>query len=139
MHDHVLIIDECSTGTSLALAHVAGVIALLKAAHAEWSPAAIHSAMMTTANPFDRHGGKLNRDDGKDNTPTPSPFNPPPNESDAAVRNETAAPLAMELDSSIPTKLLNPGLIYDANEEDVGIWVEQIVPHRLDVGMVLRI
>ncbi|CAN1343136.1 Subtilisin-like protease SBT1.7 [Linum perenne] len=77
------------SGTSMSCPHVAGLAALVKAAHPEWSPAAVKSALMTTA--------YVTYKDATGNASTPFDHG------------------AGHVD---PVSALNPGLIYDLTADD---------------------
>ncbi len=78
------------SGTSMAVPHVAGLAALLKERHPDWSPAALSSAFVTTARQ------DLVREDGE----TP------------------ADPFDMGGGHVVPNRAIDPGLIYDAGKAD---------------------
>lgn len=84
------------SGTSMSCPHVSGLAALLKAAHPDWSPAAIRSALMTTAYTSYKDGQKL-QDVATGRASTPSDHG------------------AGHVD---PVSALNPGLVYDLTVED---------------------
>ncbi|XP_002533167.2 subtilisin-like protease SBT1.7 [Ricinus communis] len=84
------------SGTSMSCPHVSGLAALLKAAHPDWTPAAIRSALMTTAYVSYKNGRNLQDSaSGKDSTPFDHG--------------------AGHVD---PVSALNPGLVYDLTADD---------------------
>ena len=83
------------SGTSMASPHVAGFGALVLAKNPKWSPAAVKSAMMTTA-------GDLKLADGTKDT-------------------DVFATGAGQVD---PARVLDPGLVYDAGYEDYMAFIQ---------------
>ncbi|KAM7529229.1 hypothetical protein LguiB_032639 [Lonicera macranthoides] len=84
------------SGTSMACPHVAGLAALIRANHPDWTAAAIRSALMTTASTTDNQDRLIAR--YEDMGPTNA--------------------LAIGAGHVNPQLAGDPGLIYDANESD---------------------
>ncbi|PON54592.1 Subtilase [Trema orientale] len=82
------------SGTSMACPHVSGIAALIRSAHPRWSPAAIKSAIMTTADVTD-HSGKPIMDGDK-----------------------PAGVFAVGAGHVNPGRALEPGLVYDIRPDE---------------------
>ncbi|KAL5973727.1 hypothetical protein ACLOJK_030383 [Asimina triloba] len=88
---------EFMSGTSMACPHVAGIVALLKSLHPDWSPAAMKSAIVTTASSTDESGGSIFA---------------------YGLSLKIADPFDFGGGIVNPNKAANPGLIYDMGMED---------------------
>ncbi|NVM77994.1 subtilisin family serine protease [Duganella sp. SG902] len=88
------------TGTSMASPHVAGIAALLKQRHPDWTPAAIKSALMTTA--FDTYTDGLTTGVAWD----------------ATAKNTGNLPWGQGAGHVSPTSAADPGLVYDIDPVD---------------------
>ncbi|KAJ4712909.1 Subtilisin-like protease [Melia azedarach] len=83
------------SGTSMSCPHLSGIAALLKSAHPDWSPAAIKSAIMTTADTINLEGKPL-----------------------IDERLLPADMFAVGAGHVNPSKANDPGLIYDIQPND---------------------
>lgn len=84
------------SGTSMSCPHASGIAALLRKAYPEWSPAAIKSALMTTAYNVDNSGGNIK---------------------DLGTGKESN-PFTHGAGHVDPNRALNPGLVYDSDIND---------------------
>ncbi|KAK6117157.1 hypothetical protein DH2020_049116 [Rehmannia glutinosa] len=83
------------SGTSMSCPHLSGIAALLKNAHPDWSPAAIKSAIMTTADQVNLAGNRI-----EDQTQRPANF------------------FGMGSGHVNILKATDPGLVYDIHSQD---------------------
>ncbi|KAM3345621.1 hypothetical protein ACQJBY_020229 [Aegilops geniculata] len=88
---------QFNSGTSMAAPHVSGIVALLKAEHPDWSPAAIKSAIMTTARVTDKRGMPILAE---------------------GLPRKTADPFDYGGGNINPTGAAEPGLVYDIDPRD---------------------
>ncbi|CBI38832.3 unnamed protein product, partial [Vitis vinifera] len=95
--DNRSVLFNVISGTSMSCPHVGGLAAILKEAHKEWSPAAIKSALMTTAYTLDNKKAPIS--DMRPNSPSATPF-------------------AYGSGHVDPEKASKPGLIYDITYVD---------------------
>ncbi|KAI3960992.1 hypothetical protein MKW92_048132 [Papaver armeniacum] len=85
------------SGTSMACPHASGIAAMIKSHHPSWSPSAIKSAIMTTANAMDNTNGPILDSSG---------------DFLATVFNYGSGHVN-------PTAALDPGLVYEYDSNDI--------------------
>ncbi|KAL6010753.1 hypothetical protein ACLOJK_001195 [Asimina triloba] len=114
--DYLVTDYALSSGTSMASPHAAGVAALLKAVHRDWSPAAIRSAIMTTATPVDN--------------------------THSTIRDQwnglVSSPLDFGAGHINPNKAMDPGLIYDMGFQDYVNFICSQGFNRTEMAALIR-
>ncbi|CAN6237464.1 unnamed protein product [Urochloa humidicola] len=83
------------SGTSMSCPHVSGIVGLLRTLHPEWSPAAIKSAIMTTAMEMDNMGELI-----------------------LNASSLASSPFGYGAGHVSPARAMNPGLVYDLGDAD---------------------
>ncbi|KAF7006886.1 hypothetical protein CFC21_021886 [Triticum aestivum] len=96
------------SGTSMATPHVSGVAALLKGLHPDWSPAALRSAIVTTASAYDNVGDVI-----------------------LDEQKQRASLFDIGGGHITPQAAADPGLVYEMNATDYGAFLCNVLagPH----------
>jgi hypothetical protein len=79
----------------MATPHITGIVALVKKAHPDWSPAAIKSAIMTTSSAVDNDGNQIMDEE-----------------------HRKASFYSLGAGHVVPAKAVDPGLVYDLGVRD---------------------
>lgn len=103
------------SGTSMSCPHLSGVAALLKSAHPDWSPAAIKSAIMTTADVVNLAGNPI--------------------ENQAL---EAADVFATGSGHVNPSRASDPGLVYDVEPRDYIPYLCGLLYTDREIGMITQ-
>ncbi|CAM0879373.1 unnamed protein product [Alopecurus aequalis] len=101
------------SGTSMAAPHVAGIVALLKALHPKWSPAAIKSAIVTSAHVADERGMPILAE---------------------GIPRKTADPFDYGGGNINPLGAADPGLVYDIDPRDYTKFFGCTIVKRISVS-----
>ncbi|WMV35528.1 hypothetical protein MTR67_028913 [Solanum verrucosum] len=101
------------SGTSMSCPHLSGIVALLKIEHPDWSPAAIKSAIMTTADQSNHEGQPI-----------------------LDERKFLADVLAIGSGHVNPSKASNPGLIYDINPMNYTQYLCGLGYTNMEIGFI---
>ncbi|EOX97873.1 Subtilase family protein, putative isoform 1 [Theobroma cacao] len=109
---------KLDSGTSMACPHISGIVALLKGIHPTWSPAAIKSALVTTASVTDEYGQNTVAE---------------------GAPHKQADPFDYGGGHVDPNKALSPGLIYDMEISDYVCFLYAMGYNSTAISLMTRV
>ncbi|XVE67048.1 hypothetical protein DITRI_Ditri08aG0128900 [Diplodiscus trichospermus] len=109
---------KLDSGTSMACPHISGIVALLKGIHPSWSPAAIKSALVTTASATDEYGQNTVAE---------------------GAPHKQADPFDYGGGHVDPNKALSPGLIYDIETSDYVCFLYAMGYNSTAISLMTRV